>query len=131
MSPTPSSAEPTSCLALFMGLSSTWAELARRVGGSGPGAGAGELGGHRGGEQGRVRADCDEGPAFGQSGRRGGSVVDQQSTRFAIGKGRVADLCDGGNECWGGEIARDAEIVAEVSGSDEQDVGAVERRDLV
>src|ERR1700759_3669620 len=77
------------------------------------GAGLAQLGADRGREQGGVRADAHEGPALLEPPAGG------------------EDLVGGLDERRGGEVAGDAEVVAEVARADEQHVHPVQGGYLV
>ena len=98
-------------------------------GSSDPGGGQGGAKGGR--EQGRVGADADEAPALLAEAAGGGAVAGQQAAGLAVAGGGGPDRVQRLQVARGGDVAGDAQVVAEVAGPDEQHVHAVDGGDGV
>src|SRR6476620_2459810 len=95
------------------------------------GAGRGECGPGRSGEQGGIGTDRHERPALFDALGGADAVVDQEPTGLAVapacGEHGVQSLSEGR----GRGVAGNTEVVAEIPGADEQHVDTVDGRDLV
>src|SRR4029450_4225943 len=95
------------------------------------GAGGGQGGPEGGREQGRVGADPDEAPALGAGAAGDGAVAGEQAAGLAVAGGGGPDRLQRLQVGRRGDVAPDAEGVAEVAGADEQHVDAVDGGDGV
>src|SRR5918996_259095 len=90
-----------------------------------------QLGDERGGQQRRVRANRDEGPALLVPFRCGGAVRDQEATPSSESLSGRANPVQRGEIAWRLHVAWDSQVVAEITGADEQDIDPVQRSDLL
>src|SRR5918992_804087 len=90
-----------------------------------------QLGDERGGQQRRVRANRDEGPALLVPFRCGGAVRDQEATPSSESLSGRANPVQRGEIAWRLHVAWDSQVVAEITGADEQDNDPVQRSDLL